>query len=93
MKKTISILATLSFLGCSGNSFTIKGKISVYGSEPHTYVGIKDSKSNRVFKIANASKFNLKRLQNHIVKIEAKLDKKTIGPGFPAVISVIKIEN
>ena len=94
MKKIIYTLASLSILGCSssGNSFILKGKIAVYGSGPHTYVGIKDSKSNRIFKIANASKFNLNRLQNSIVKIEAKLEKKPIGPGFPAVVSVIKIE-
>ena len=94
MKKVISILATLSFLGCSSssNNFTLKGKIAVFGSVPHTYIGIKDSKSNRIFKISNASKFNLNKLQNHTVQIKAKLEKEPIGPGFPAVISVVKIE-
>ena len=64
----------------------------MYGSEPHTYIGIKESKSQKIFKIANASKFNLKKLQNHIVKIKAKFEKEPIGPGFSAVISVIEVE-
>ena len=94
MKNIISILATLSFLGCNSNanSFVIKGKISMYGSEPHTYIGIKDSKSQKIFKISNASKFNLNKLQNHTVKIKAKFEKEAIGPGFPAVISVVQMQ-
>ena len=93
MKKIIPILATLSFFGCSSNGvFNIKGKISMYGSVPHTYIGIKDSKSQKIFKISNVSKFNLQNLQNHIVNIEVKLEKKPIGPGFPAVVRVIKIQ-
>jgi len=93
MKKIIPILASISFFGCSSNGiFNIKGKISMYGSVPHTYIGIKDSKSQKIFKISNASKFNLKKLQNHIVDIQVKLEKEAIGAGFPTVVSVIKVK-
>ena len=70
----------------------IKGKIFLKGSMPHSYLGIKDILSNKEYKIVNKSDFNLQKLQNHTVKIEAKLIKDALGPGFPATIQVLRVE-
>jgi len=92
MKKSILQILTLSILGYANNSplMTIEGKIAVYGSAPHSFLAIKDSKNHKYYKIKNSKDFNLKKLQNRVIKIKAKILKKRIGPGFPAIIKVVK---
>jgi len=93
MKKILIALAILGFIGCAqDNTMELEGRVAVKGSSPHTYLSIKDSKSQKSYKIQNQEKFNLMQKQNQIIKVEAILIKKAIGPGFPAVIEVVKVK-
>jgi len=93
MKKSIMALLALSLFGCANSSLVeIEGKIAVYGSMPHTFLAIKDSKNHKYYKIKNAKDFNLQNMQNRVIKVKAKILKKKIGPGFPAVIEVVELK-
>jgi len=89
MKKSILQILTLSILGYANDSslMTIEGKVAVYGSAPHSFLAIKDNKNHKYYKIKNSKDFNL---QNRVIKIEAKILKKRIGPGFPAIIRIVE---
>ena len=66
----------------------LKGKIEIYGNEPHTYMGIKTK--DAVYKIINAKDYNLQNFQNKTVKLKVKLIEEKKGPGFPAVVKIVK---
>ncbi len=92
MKKYI-ILASIIFAAssCANNkSLELYGKISMKGSTPHTYLAIEDKNTHKEYKISNPNKFDLSNKQNRFVKLKAKLIKKAIGAGFPAVIEVVE---
>ncbi len=91
MKKYI-ILASLIFgaTGCANNqSIELSGKIAMKGSTPHTYLAIEDKDTHQEYKIINPQSFDLNSKQNQFVKLKAKLIKKAVGPGFPAIIKVV----
>lgn len=93
MKKVIIGLSLLGFIGCAqSDTMELEGRLSVKGSPVHTYLSIQDSRSHESYKIQNKNSFDLMQKQNQIVKVKAKLIKKAIGPGFPAVIEVIKVK-
>ena len=93
MKKIIIILTLLGFIGCTqDNIMELEGRVAMKGSSPHTYLSIKDTKSNTSYKIQNQSKFDLMTKQNQTVKLKAVLIKEAIGPGFPAVIEVVEVK-
>ena len=93
MKKILIGLSLIGFIGCSqDNIIELEGRVAVKGSSPHTYLSIKDNKSQKSYKIQNQTKFDLMKKQNQTVKIEAILIKEAIGPGFPAVIEVVEVK-
>lgn len=93
MKKIISILGLMWLTACAqDNVMEIEGRVAMKGSSPHTYLSIKDSKSQKSYKIQNQAKFDLMKKQNQTVKVKAVLVKEAIGPGFPAVIEVIEVK-
>ena len=93
MKKILIGLSLVGFLGCAqDNVMELEGRVAVKGSSPHTYLSIKDSKSQKSYKIQNKAKFDLMRKQNQTVKVKAVLLKEAIGPGFPAVIEVVEVQ-
>jgi len=93
MKKLIVTAVLSSFLGCSNSkTINVEGKIAMYGSVPHTYLGINDIATNKVYKIENASAFHLIKMQNKTIKANAIILKKAIGPGYPTVIKVLSIK-
>ena len=93
MKKLIIGLSLIGFIGCAqDNTMELEGRVAVKGSSPHTYLSIKDNKSQKSYKIQNQTKFDLMKKQNQTVKIEAILIKEAIGPGFPAVIEVVEVK-
>ena len=95
MKKLFSVLSILVFvfMGCAkDNIIEIEGRVAVKGTSPHTYLNIKDTKSQKSYKIQNQAEFDLMYKQNQNVKIKAVLIKEPIGPGFPAVIEVIEVK-
>ena len=93
MKKLIILLTFLGLTACAQeNMMELEGKVAMKGSEPHTYFSIKDSKSQKSYKIQNQAKFDLMQRQNQTVKVKAVLVKEAIGPGFPAVIEVIEVK-
>ncbi len=91
MKKNIkAFLLALAVTGCTnGSNITVEGKVSLKGSEPHTYYVIKDKKTAKLYKIINAKRFNLP--QNQTVKIEAKIIKNSNSPTLPPLIEIVKI--
>jgi len=99
MKKLLSLLlagtALFAMTAKQQNTptVTINGKIGVYGNEPHTFVAIKNSNSNTLYRIENAKGYNLDKLQNKTVTIKAIKIKDKVGPGFPAVIKVVELVN
>jgi len=70
----------------------LEGRVAVKGNSPHTYLSIKDSKSQKSYKIQNQTEFDLMKKQNQTVKVKAVLLKEAIGPGFPAVIEVVEVQ-
>lgn len=84
---------TLSILGCANSAYMeLEGKIAVKGSEPFTYLAIKDTKSRKSYKIKNKESFDLMHKQKQVIKIKAELIKEAVGPGFPAVIKVVEVK-
>ncbi len=83
----------IGFLGCAqDNVMELEGRVAVKGSSPHTYLSIKDSKSQKSYKIQNQVEFDLMTKQNQTVKVKAVLIKEAIGPGFPAIIEVVEVK-
>ncbi|WP_295420743.1 hypothetical protein [Sulfurovum sp.] len=80
-------------MGCTQNGdLELEGGLYMKGSSPHSYLVIEDQKSHKSYKIQNAKVFNLTQRQKEVVKLKAKLVKKAIGPGFPAVIEVVEVK-
>ncbi|WP_373032566.1 hypothetical protein [Sulfurovum sp.] len=93
MKKILVGLMLIGFLGCAqDNMMELEGRVAMKGSSPHTYLSIKDSKSQKSYKISNQAKFDLMTKQNQTVKVKAVLIKEAIGPGFPAIIEVVEVK-
>ena len=94
MKKIIIVLSLIGlFLGCAQDHvMELEGRVAMKGSSPHTYLSIKDGKSQKSYKIANQAEFDLMTKQNQTVKVKAVLIKEAIGPGFPAVIEVVEVK-
>ena len=80
-------------MGCAKNSdLELEGGLYMKGSVPHSYLVIEDKISHKHYKIQNAKRFNLGKRQKEVVKLKAKLVKKAIGPGFPAIIKVVEVK-
>jgi len=93
MKKILIGLSLIGLIGCAqDNILELEGRVAMKGSEPHTYLSIKDSKSQKSYKIENQAKFDLMTKQNQTVKVKAVLIKEAIGPGFPAIIEVVEVK-
>ena len=79
-------------MGCATDSTTIvSGYISMKGSMPYTYIVIEDKENHKEYKIENAKEFDLKSRQREKLTMEVSWVKEAVGPGFPAVIKVVKI--
>jgi hypothetical protein len=88
----LSFPLILSLGACmSGNTIDLEGEIKYKGTIPHNYLAIED-RSHHIYKIANPQEFHIEKLQNHKVKIKAKLLQKARGIGFPALIKLIEIK-
>ena len=70
----------------------LEGRVAMKGSAPHTYLSIKDSKSQKSYKIQNQAEFDLMKKQNQTVKLKAVVIKEAVGPGFPAIIKVVEVK-
>lgn len=94
MKKILIGLSLIGLLvGCAqDNVMELEGRVAMKGSAPHTYLSIKDAKTQTSYKIENQAKFDLAKKQNQTVKLKAVIVKEAIGPGFPAVIEVVEVE-
>ena len=94
MKKILIGLSLIGLVvGCTqGNVMELEGRVAMKGSAPHTYLSIKDSKSQKSYKIQNQAKFDLMKKQNQTVKVKAVLIKEAVGPGFPSVIEVVEVK-
>ncbi len=69
----------------------LKGKISVKGSEPHTYLCLStDSRTD--YRLTGELKDLIwTRFQQEMMTLEGVVSKKALGPGFPAEFIVHKI--
>lgn len=93
MKKIILGLGILGFIGCAQNNIMeIEGRLAIKGSSVHTYLTIEDEKNHKYYQIQNRDSFDLDKRQNQTVKVKAKLIKKAVGPGFPAVIEILEVD-
>lgn len=93
MKKILIVLSLIGFIGCAqDNTMELEGRVAVKGSSPHTYLSVKDSRSQKSYKIQNQAEFDLMKKQNQTLKLKAVLIKEAIGPGFPAVIEVVEVK-
>jgi len=94
MKKILIGVSLIGLLrGCAPDHvMELEGRGAGKGSEPHTYLSIKDTKSQKSYKIQNQAKFDLMKKQNQTIKVKAVLIKEAIGPGFPAVVEVVEVQ-
>ena len=91
-KIILFLVAILFIAGCAtDNTKVITGYIAIKGSAPHSYVVIEDKEHHKEYKIDNAKAFDLASKQKQNVTIEVSWVKEAVGPGFPAVIKVIKL--
>ena len=97
MKQTIAavLLYAGMLTGCAqSNDLELEGGLYMKGYDHYNrYLLIEDRKSHRGYKINNPEAFHLEKRQKEIVKLKARLVKKAIGPGFPAEIEVVAVEN
>lgn len=99
MKKYILLASAMLFgFGCASSAagsglLDIEGGIYMKGFSRSTYLSIKDEKTGILYRIQSPKRFNLSHRQKEIVKLKARLVKKAVGPGFPAVIEVVEVEN
>ena len=69
IKKIVIGLSIMGLIGCAqNNTMELEGRLSVKGSSVHTYLNIKDIKSNKSYKIQNQESFDLMQKQNQMVK-------------------------
>jgi len=97
MKRTILIpalmcvllLGTLSYAHARGKKDkpregTLQGMIHVYGSEPHTWVGLKTVPDGKVYAIVPAEKADEYRdLQGRFMEVKVKFQDTALPPGLP----------
>lgn len=87
------ILGLGVMMGCAQNGdLELEGGLYIKGSGPYTYLVIEDQKSHKSYKIQNGKKFDLLKRQKEVVRLKAKLVKKAVGPGFPAVVEVVEVK-
>jgi hypothetical protein len=93
MRRVLLSLPLILFLGAcmNGNTIELEGVVKYKGTVPHNYLALED-RSHHIYKIANPQEFHIEKLQNHKVKIKAKLLQKARGIGFPALIKLIEIK-
>jgi hypothetical protein len=92
MKIFKSTIIFLGLIGCTkGYTLTIEGKISINGYAQHSYISVKDKISQLTYKLKNGSDFNLTNRQHENIKLKIKVLKKAVGPGFPAIVEVMKV--
>jgi len=92
IRKILIGLSIMGSIGCAqNNTMELEGRVAMKGSSVHTYLNIKDIKSNKSYRIQNQEQFDLMQKQNQTVKVKVKLVKKAIGPGFPAVVEVLEV--
>ena len=92
IKRIIIGLIIIGFIGCAqNNTMELEGRLAVKGSSIHTYLNIKDIKSNKNYNIQNQESFDLMQKQNQTLRVKVRLIKKAIGPGFPAVVEVLGV--
>ncbi len=73
------------------DTMQIHGKISVKGSEPHTYLCL-STDSGTDYRLEGALRDQIwGRYQQERIRLEGIITKKAIGPGFPAVFTVHEI--
>jgi len=89
----LSLFIGLFTIGCAQpKTTTLSGYIFVKGSAPHSYVALEDKEHHVDYKIENAKAFHLAQRQREKVTMEVVLLKEAVGPGFPAVVHVVKID-
>ena len=93
IRKVLIGLSIMGSIGCAqNNTMELEGRLAVKGSSVHTYLNIRDIKSNTSYRIQNQEQFDLMQKQNQTIKVKVKLIKKAIGPGFPAVVEVLEVK-
>jgi hypothetical protein len=65
--------------------------LSINGYAQHSYISVKDKISQLTYKLKNGSDFNLTNRQHENIKLKIKVLKKAVGPGFPAIVEVMKV--
>jgi uncharacterized protein YcfL len=96
MKKTITLpLILLGLTACAEQNTTMElhGKIYMKGSMPHAYLVLEESQKHTSYRIINPEAFSLQEKQKKAVTLKATLVEKAKGPGFPATIKVVAIED
>ena len=91
MKIVPKLFTVMIILILFPSCLTLEGKITVKGSEPHTYL-VLVTEDQTDYKIAG--KFHdeiLKNYQQKILKVKGKIVRDAMGPGFPAELEVLKI--
>ena len=79
------------FILISCKSITLKGKIAVKGSEPHTYLVLVSVENGEYAIVGELKQEIWNKYQGHMIKVRGNVIKQAIGPGFPAELEVIQI--
>ena len=75
------------------NKMQIKGKVSIKGSEPHTYLCLSTDSGIDYRLTGELKEMIWVQFQQEMMTLEGVVSKKALGPGFPAEFIVQKIVN
>ncbi len=92
-KKVVSAVwfPVIVILVCGGcTSLVFRGKVTVKGSEPHTYLVLvaKDTEYKLVGRLQEKI---WQQYQGRTIEVRGEIIKDAIGPGFPAELEVTEI--
>ena len=72
-------------------AMTIRGKISIKGNEPHTYLSL-TTDNNIEYQLTGRYHDKIRDVyQQQTLPVKGKIEIDAIGPGFPALLDVQEI--
>ena len=89
IKTVLIVFAVTMILSCK--TVTLKGKIAVKGNEPHTYLVLILEQNLEYAIVGDLRQEIWTKYQGQVIKVQGKIVKQAVGPGFPAELEVSEI--
>ena len=88
----LTLLAALPLLLAAGcREVRVTGKVAVKGSEPHTWIALTTAGGEEYRLTGELAVTIANRLQGRTVTVEARIVRRSAGPGLPAELEVVRL--